>query len=41
MESLGEYIKRNYKDNSDMLNKKFDELYEDNPLFKTTQFSVF
>lgn len=34
MESLGEYIKRNYKDNSDMLNKKFDELYEDNPLFK-------
>ena len=27
-------IKRNYKDNSDILNKKFDELYEDNPLFK-------
>lgn len=34
MESLGEYIKKNYRDNSYKLEKNFDTLYEENPLFK-------
>ena len=34
MESLGEYIKKNYRDNSKNLEKNFDTLYEGNPLFK-------
>ena len=34
MESLGEYIKKNYRDNSYNLEKNFDTLYEENPLFK-------
>jgi len=34
MESLGEYIKKNYHDNSYKLEKNFDTLYEENPLFK-------
>ena len=34
MESLGEYIKRNYHDNSYKLEEHFDTLYEENPLFK-------
>jgi len=34
MESLGEYIKKNYRDNSQKLEKNFDTLYEENPLFK-------
>ena len=34
MESLGEYIKKNYHDNSYKLEKNFDTLYESNPLFK-------
>lgn len=34
MESLGEYIKKNYHGNSYRLEKNFDTLYEENPLFK-------
>ena len=34
MESLGEYIKKNYRDNSIKLEKNFDTLYNENPLFK-------
>jgi len=34
MESLGEYIRKNYKDNSFELEKNFDLLYNENPLFK-------
>ena len=34
MESLGEYIKKNYRDNSYKIEKNFDTLYEENPLFK-------
>lgn len=34
MESLGEYIKKNYQDNSSKLEKNFDTLYENNSLFK-------
>lgn len=34
MESLGEYIKKNYHDNSGKLEKNFDTLYEKNSLFK-------
>lgn len=34
MESLGEYIKKNYGDISYDLEKNFDELYNDNALFK-------
>ena len=34
MESLGEYIKKNYRDNSKNLEKNFDTLYNENPLFK-------
>ena len=34
MESLGEYIKKNYHDNSSKLEKNFDILYEKNSLFK-------
>ena len=34
MESLGEYIKKNYHDNSKNLEKNFDTLYNENPLFK-------
>ena len=34
MESLGEYIKNNYRDNSSNLEKNFDMLYEEDPLFK-------
>ena len=34
MESLGEYIKKNYRDNSKSLEKNFDTLYNENPLFK-------
>ena len=32
MESLGEYIKNNYRDNSSNLEKNFDMLYEEDPL---------
>ena len=34
MESLGEYIKKNYHDNSKKIEKNFDTLYNENPLFK-------
>lgn len=34
MESLGEYIKKNYKDNSYEIEKNFDKLYNEDALFK-------
>lgn len=34
MESLGEYIKKNYKDNKDLLINNFDKLYNENIMFK-------
>lgn len=34
MESLGEYLKKNYRDNSYELEKNFDMLYENNEFFK-------
>lgn len=34
MESLGEYIKKNYQDRSYLLEKNFNTLYEENSLFK-------
>lgn len=34
MESLGEYIKKNYKNNKDILINNFDKLYDSNQVFK-------